>query len=203
MSSDLSRAKDTADAIAKESKGKTYVVQLDKRLREYRLGAMERLPVGTGRAMAREIKARKAGVPLESFVEDPPPERSHDMQERVLAFLGDVGAHFSSLPAGSGERRALVVSHGGCIHSLLNLSASSGMRHSVDNCSISTVTLEATADKSNEGAFRLSDGSFARLVTHQLNDTAHLAGDGEDGRGPQNSHDAKADYGDLFASLHA
>lgn len=151
-SSDLSRARDTAEAIAHA--GGLPGVVTDAALREADFGAWQGMTVDEVHA----AYPREAALWWADSVEYRPEggERLEEMAARAVRFLRDL------LPRREGEAIA-VVSHGGPIKAMVcyTLGAPvSAFRHiRVGNCSIST--LRHTPDDGN-------------LVLLAFNDTSHL-----------------------------
>lgn len=156
VSSDLRRARDTAEAIAVAS-GRP--VEEDRRLREWDVGTFDgRHPDELTAAAAR------AGLPLEAYA-PPGGERLLDVAERAAAVAEVLGAR-----RGDGVERLAVVSHGDLLRALIGRLLGGGhdvgRRFHLGNASVTEFRLAA-------------DG----WLVERVNDTGHLVGPAADGDG--------------------
>jgi broad specificity phosphatase PhoE len=135
ISSDLTRAKDTAAAIA-EPHG--LPVAIDPRLRERSFGLIEGIP--------RDELERRYGDQLESYWTDPDRafeagESRREVQDRIAAFITEL------LATENADQTALV-SHGGTIAAALHwLEREPLERYEIRviaNCSVTTIVITAT-----------------------------------------------------------
>lgn len=159
-SSDLKRARATAEAIAREH---GLCVRLVPGLREIDVGRWQGLTYLEARARDPEVYARLMADPIRT--RRPGGEAWDEFQRRVaLAFHGIAAAHH-------GETICLV-GHGGTIRALLAealaLSFDTTRRLALDNTGVTIIGGE-------DGAWRL------RL----FNDTHHIAGSVDEGKWPE------------------
>lgn len=159
-SSDLKRARATAEAIAREH---GLCVRLAPGLREMNVGRWQGLTYVEARARDPEIYAQLMADPIHT--RRPDGESWVEFQRRVaLAFHSIAAAH-------PGETICLV-SHGGTIRALLaealSLSFDTTRRLAMDNTGVSIIAGE-------DGNWRL------RL----FNDTHHIAGSVDEGKWPE------------------
>lgn len=147
-SSDLSRARETAEAIAE---GRGIPVFLDERLRELNMGAISGLTIQQSRERFPEFHKELERDPYGTRRPGGGESRL-DVRARVESLLDEIYERHK-------DGAVAVVSHGGPINAVLGIASQDGTwpRLVVDNCSITVV----------------ERGDFGwRMV--KLNDTEHL-----------------------------
>lgn len=129
-SSDLSRARETAEAIMV---GRTCPLVLDKRLRELDMGGISGLTLEESRAKYPEFHA---GLALDPFGTRRPEggESRLDLRDRMSRALNDIYKRHK-------DGSIVVVSHGGAINAVLGIASPDGTwpRLIVANCSITVL----------------------------------------------------------------
>ncbi|HHX29107.1 MAG: histidine phosphatase family protein [Bacillota bacterium] len=153
-SSDLSRARETAEAIMM---GRTCRLILDRRLRELDMGGISGLTLEESRAKYPEFHARLAHDPY--GVRRPGGGESRlDLRDRMSRALDDIYERHK-------DARIGIVSHGGAINALLNIVSPDGTWPSlvVANCSVTVLERDDTGWR-----------------TVKINDCDHLRAFGDD-----------------------
>lgn len=129
-SSDLSRARETAEAIMQ---GRTCPLVLDKRLRELHMGAISGLTIEESRQKFPEFHAQLAADPY--GVRRPGGGESRlDLRNRMASALDDIYERHK-------DGRVAVVAHGGSINAVLGIASQDGSwpRLVVENCSVTVI----------------------------------------------------------------
>jgi probable phosphoglycerate mutase len=153
-SSDLSRARETAEAIMI---GRACQLVLDRRLRELNMGGISGLTLEESRVKYPEFHAQLAVDPYGTRRPDGGESRL-DLRDRISRALDDIYERHK-------DARIGIVSHGGAINALLSIVSSDGTWPSlvVANCSVTVLERDDTGWK-----------------TIKVNDCEHLRALGDD-----------------------
>ena len=158
-SSDLARARVTAEAALARAAPMAETLRTDARLRECALGVLEGQPRGTSPAKARA--ARGAGAAA------PPHERHEDLARRTAAWLDDVTADaVAAAGPAEGPLDVLVVSHSGCLVTFMTSVCCVRAPRHLHNGSITIVDVH-----------QREAGKLVCDLSRRVNDVAHMADD--------------------------
>jgi len=166
--SDLARTKQTADPIIRKAIPGTLAFT-DTRLREKAAGRLEGHPISQ-----IEVCRRQSGLTFRHF-RPPGGENWEDVAARSRSFMREMierhvgsmrmeGGNRSQQERGTGQRRILVISHGGFISEFLSGAIGVHVANNARNCSVYVL-----------GINRRHSHAFPEFHLRVANDTRHLA----------------------------
>jgi broad specificity phosphatase PhoE len=185
VSSDLSRARDTADAICQHHIG--LALQQDAVLRERALGWRENFPKHLSREEVLELRAAQMCCEANDLeaMHLPKEESSKELVARtrlmVERFLPALLATLTSHGSASGcPPHILLVSHGGFIKALLRETWGLELERDISNCSISQVTLDWVMTPATISGSQSKSRLCIRIPTlhDAIDQTGHLQAEG-------------------------